>query len=322
MKKNVLIDPYMFYIKDEKHIKDSIDFFDAIAELCLMGNVSICIYKDIFEKINNRGINPFPIKISDIQDRNLKEKIVTMNNIFCGLLLKNFVCIDIDECKGEQEFRICPEELAEDSKYYELCSIILCQCYNEKVKFEDIVITNSINGKLVLGQEINVCCTCSCKTFDISLKVAEPNTLFSEEYWALHNIEKILSFNSELYVDNPVTVRGQHHNELQDKEIHCFADLKRKNKRVLAMLRSFGLSKIIFGKFRPDTSVSVGDIIKCSVTKGTEADIVQGEFYSYTGFQFDVDLYFPKGMGQALCNYTKNEFTYMKIEKLRTKLQM
>ena len=59
----ILIDPYMFELSDEKEIENNIDFFRRIIKLSEEHRICIVFYKDMIQRIHNREIQPFPIKL-------------------------------------------------------------------------------------------------------------------------------------------------------------------------------------------------------------------------------------------------------------------
>ena len=102
---NVLIDPKMFSLRTEDATRNNIDFFRNIIALCNSGHISVCLYKEIIDQLNEREIKPFPINIVDIKDSSLINALLQLNNSFVRTIMNNYVLVDIDECNGLQEFK-------------------------------------------------------------------------------------------------------------------------------------------------------------------------------------------------------------------------
>ena len=61
------------------------------------------LFQWMIEKMQKRAIQPFPIQLSMIQDKDLKSTIMQLNNSFSNALIRFVENIDIDECVGNQE---------------------------------------------------------------------------------------------------------------------------------------------------------------------------------------------------------------------------
>ena len=48
---NVLIDPTMLMLNDDKEIEDNIDFFRKVISLSNSRQISVCLYKEILDQI-------------------------------------------------------------------------------------------------------------------------------------------------------------------------------------------------------------------------------------------------------------------------------
>ena len=150
---NVLIDPYMFELTDEQEIRDNISFFLKIIKLSSVPEKEKCLrialYKGMVDRIQSRSIQPFPIQISKIEDRDLKSIILQINQSFSNILLESIESIDIDGCDGDQAFLVDGEEVTDD-KYYELFSTLLVPCYLNNLFLDQRILT----GKKSEGKHI------------------------------------------------------------------------------------------------------------------------------------------------------------------------
>jgi len=145
--------------------------------------------------------------------------------------------------------------------------------------------------------------------------------LMSGQQRAVEKLRSILKENKELFISSPQTIKGDHHNHIQSTDFNCYEQLAAKNKRVLNYLRYFGLSKIYFNEFAPDKSRETGTIKITKVDKGTGSDIVTAWLFGCDEFRILVELYFPRGIGDALQAYSDNgELSRMGMEELKTEL--
>lgn len=89
---SVLIDPYMFELSNEQEIRDNITFFMNVIKIASYPEkskrISIAVYSGMIEKMQKRAIQPFPIQLSMIQDKDLKSTIMQLNNSFSNALIR------------------------------------------------------------------------------------------------------------------------------------------------------------------------------------------------------------------------------------------
>lgn len=316
MSENVIIDPYMLNINEMELLETAMSFFRTLAELCQEQIITIGIYKSLYDKIENRETNPFPIPLNKYTNKQTKEEIIKFNQIFIEVIKPNIICIDIDECSGEQEFSSNYEELQEDDLYFELFCVLLRGCYGKEIIGHKII-TSKEQTNLNLSKNLEVSCQCMQKQYIREFLVCTPEDLFSERMKGKQKIKQLLHNNKIDYCESPEVEMGDHHNHLQNDSVKKFSDITRKNKRVLSQLRNFGLQKIIFADFYQQPSYEVGNIRNCLVRKTDQYDIVEGKLYSELGFAIAVKLYFPLEMGDALCQYTNGMFSYREITDLQ-----
>ena len=101
-------------------------------------------------------------------------------------------------------------------------------------------------------------------------------------------------------------------------DFNSYSELCAKNKRVLNYLRYFGLCKIIFADFSPDTTYEYGAIKIINVEETSDSDIVVGWLYGCLDFRVKVNLYFPKGIGGLLNKYFDGEMLQKEVHELLT----
>ena len=117
---NILIDPYMFELSSEKDICNNLTFFMDIIRLSQsLNDFSITVYKGMIERMQQRTIQPFPIKLAEIRDQELKNIILQINNSFANALIRTIESIDIDGCSGDQEFVVDGQEV-DDEHYFDI----------------------------------------------------------------------------------------------------------------------------------------------------------------------------------------------------------
>lgn len=321
MRRNVLIDPNMFDLHDETDIRDNLDFFHDVIELCNSGKLSVIVYQGLFEKIASWTYQPFPIDISKLRDSRLKSQIMILNHNFIQVMATGILCNDIDACHGSQDFRSVPD-LSDDSAYFELLNVMLSVCYNHKVRIDPYVLI----GTLARGQKdesrISLDCNCEAHDFHRSYEWHTPDYFEDEKDKAFHILQYAVANEKLRFVENPETVRADHHCPLQKKTIQKYQDISAKNKRVLNLLRYFGLYKLILSDYSVDSSYVPGMITVRNIRNGKDCEIVEGWLFCETGYKSHIELYFPVGIGRSICIYLSNMFSYKGVESLKTKLSV
>lgn len=325
MEENIFIDPYMFFVKDVADIEIQINFFHRIISLCNDNKIRICLYQGLYEEIQKRELYSFPICINEISDAKLKQEILILNNSFKKTMVNHFIPVDIEQCVGEQEFEILDEdkrlsEWNDNIRYYELFCIMLIPCYCKEREIADRILTCKYSQAISIDTILTLRCKCESKEFEKKYKFIDINAVESVEDRMFRKISDYVIAHSNLMCESPETIRGDHHNKIQNGEIDSYEDIARKNKRVLAMLRKFGLYRIIFTEFHEDASKPESDIVVIKVNEGNDSDIMEGWLYCYTGFKYKVELYFPKGLGTLLCTYCEKYLSYKKVEHLISRL--
>lgn len=325
---SVLIDPYMLELSDVQEIKDNISFFMKMIRLCTKTEndqrLHIVIYKGVIDKISQRTIQPFPINIEAIADYDLKNTILQINNSFNYALLKSIESIDIDECGGEQEFKIIDEnKMSEDDNYYEMFCTLLTPCYSKQADIDDRILTGIKKDGRHIGDNFQIQCSCFEHNY-------EKNYVFSGIDEFISDKEKVIEVlrekkrKKEIHVvDSVLADIGEHHNHVQadGKKFSTLNELSIKNKKVLKLLQNLGLFKIVFGRFTSQGVKAPGTMSIFSVDEKNTQDIVTVKFNAETGFQIITDLYFPKGIGQLLDDYfKKDQITYQNMSELADKM--
>lgn len=317
MMANVLIDPRMFMLQTEDDIRNNIDFFRNTIALCNSGQISVCLYKEIIDQLREREITPFPINIADIKDSSLIEALLQLNDSFVRTIMNNYVLVDIDECNGQQEFKTNKENLQNTSEYYAFFGMLLTPCYSE-TELSDKVFVGKTEEGVVQGEQVEIKCECEAHHYIKVFSWVSPYDYLSEQQKAIEDLRKIIK--KDLYVKSPEVKKGQHHNHIQKEDFDTYEELATKNKRVFNYLRHFGLYKIIFAEFAPDTKYEYGAIKIMNVKETPDSDIVEGWLYACLDFRIKVMLYFPKGIGVALSKYSNDELLQKGIEELVTSL--
>ena len=325
---SVLIDPYMFELSDAQEIKNNISFFMKMLKLCNKSDddekLRIAIYKGMLKRICQRTIQPFPINIQAITDSDLKNTILQINKSFNHALLESIESIDIDECSGEQEFKIIDENgIAEDDSYYEMFCMLLIPCYSKHEDIDDRILTGIKKDGRQIGDHFQIQCSC----FDYNYI---KQCMFSGIDEFISDKEKVIEFLKEKKRKKEITIVdivsaeiGEHHNHVQadGKKFSTLSELSIKNKKVLKLFQNLGLFRIVFGRFTSQGVKAAGTMTIYSISKKNTQDIVTVKFNAETGFQIITDLYFPKGIGQSLQDYfKKNQITYKNMSELVDKI--
>lgn len=320
MIKNVLIDPYMFELSEDQEIENNIRFFQEIIRLCKSNRILVFLYKDLYDRIWSGEVRPFPVDVSGLQDSKLKEQILIINANFRHALANWMRPVDVNDCFDGAIFTSGQPEIDEDPIYYELLSILMKSCYTPGFLFEKKILTGEKRRGLSIGAELDFNCTCKIKEFQRLYVFAGIDEFISTKDQAFFDLQdaainKKFSFRAE-----PTVVKGDHHNHIQSKYFDKFSELTRNNKRVLNLLRYFGLKRIIFEEFRYEPGKTVGSITVNQVEKVDTQDILHAYFFAETRFKYNVSLYFPVGIGADLATYLDGDFSYRNVENLKSLL--
>lgn len=325
---SVLIDPYMFELSNEQEIRDNITFFMNVIKIASYPEKSkripIAVYSGMVEKMQKRAIQPFPIQLSMIQDKDLKSIIMQLNNSFSNALIRFVENIDIDECDGNQEFVVRNDEkMIEDDHYFELLSTLLVPCYSETVDLDSKILTgNKENGKQI-GDTFELVCNCNIREYRKTCNFISVDDLVSDKDKVIQELKQKKK-SGGIPVSSTVTASiGSHHNHVQAnrKKFLELDDLSSQNKIVLRLLKELGLFRIIFGKFTPNGVKEIGTMSIQNVESKDSQDIVMVNFSAETQMVIETFLYFPKGIGELLKRYFKSEqLTYRAVENMIEKI--
>lgn len=326
---SVLIDPYMFELSNEQEIRDNIPFFMKVIKMASYPEKSeripIAVYSGMIEKMQKRAIQPFPIQLSMIQDKDLKNTIMQLNNSFSNALIRFVENIDINECSGNQEFVVSNDEkMTEDDHYFELLSMLLVPCYSENVELDSKILTgNKENGKQI-GDTFELVCSCYIREYQKTCKFISVDDFVSDKDKVIQELKQ-KKRNGGIPVSNTVRASmGSHHNYVQanKKKFSELDDLSSQNKIVLRLLKELGLFRIIFGEFTPNGVKIIGTMSIQNVDSKESQDIVTVKFSAETQMVIEAFLYFPKGIGELLKRYFKSEqLTYQAVENMIEKIK-
>lgn len=316
---SVFIDPAMLMLQDEDIIEKNIDFFRKIIALSNSRQISLCLYKEIIEHISTRQIYPFPININDVKNKELKEKLLLLNNSFTTSIMNNYQEVDIDNCQGSQEFTTDRKDYEERNEYYAFFGMLLTSCYASYNISDKILVGEKTKG-ILEGEQIIIYCNCESREYEKTYIWISPDDYLTEQQKAIEHFRAIIKGNNKLFVTSPEVKRANHHNHVQNTEFNCYEQLTAKNKRVFNYLRYLGLYRIIFENFAPDTSYEVGTIKIVKVDQTADSDIITGWFYGCVDFKTLVEMYFPKDIGTTLVAYAQGEISRIKMEELKTEL--
>lgn len=326
---SVLIDPYMFELSNEQEIRDNITFFMNVIKIASYPEKSkripIAVYSGLIEKMQNRTIQPFPIQLSMIQDKDLKNTIMKLNDLFSNALIRFVENIDIDECDGSQDFEVRNDEkIIEDEHYFELLCTLLVPCYSETVDLDSKILTGNKEKGKQIGDTFELVCICNTRKYQKTCNFISVDDLISDKDKVIQELKQKKK-NGEIRVSNTVAANiGSHHNHVQAdrKKFSELDELSIQNKMVLRLLKELGLFKIIFGRFTPNGVKVIGTMSIQKVDSKDSQDIVTVNFSAETQMVIETFLYFPKGIGELLERYFKSEqLTYQVVENMIEKIK-
>lgn len=321
---NVLIDPYMFELSSEQDICNNLSFFMEIIKLSQsLNGFSITVYKGMIDRMQKRAIQPFPIKLDEIRDQELKNTILQINNSFANALIRTIESIDIDGCSGNQEFMVDGQEV-DDEHYFELYSVLLIPCYSQNIYIDKRIITgNKIKGKQI-GDSFKLECGCKEHDYLQEYQFVGVGDLISAKDKVIRILKEKRKNGEIPIVDRVQAGMGDHHNHVQanGKKFDWLDELSTQNKSVLCLLQELGLFKIIFERFTSMGIRVTGTMSIRNVEEKEQQDIVSVKFSAETGMLIITSLYFPKGIGKVLHNYYSSEqLTYKNVSELIEKIQ-
>lgn len=325
---SVLIDPYMFELSSEQEILDNISFFMKIIKITSYKEynkrIPIAIYRGMVEKMQRREVQPFPIQITQIQDRDLKASINQLNKMFGNALIRSVESIDIDECGGDQEFSVRDDvEMVQDEHYFELLSTLLVPCYSKSTELDSRILTGNKKQGKQIGDSFELVCGCENHDYQRQYVFISVDDLISDKDKVIEELKRKRK-GGEIPVSNSVVaMMGSHHNHIQanKKKFSELEDLSAQNKAVLRLLKELGLFKIIFGAFSPNGVKAVGTMSVQGVASKETQDIVTVKFSAETQMVIETDLYFPKGIGELLGKYFNSEqLTYQEVKRIIEKI--
>lgn len=324
---SILVDPYMFELTDEKEIQNNIIFFRKLIKMSSNPDkskrMSIAMYKGMIDRIRSKPVQLFPIKLPEIEDKELKSIILKINASFVKTLMKDIENLDIDACNGNQDFFVEDKEFADDEKYYELLCTLLIPCYSKTTMIDERILTGYKVGGKDIGYNFVLTCNCTNENYCKRCEFVDVDEFISDKDKAIEEFKKMKKEGNIKCIDTIPAIKGDHHNKIQadGKKFKNLNDLSAKNKSVLLLLGKIGLFKVIFGRFCPKGNRRVGTMSIISVDEEKTQDIVNVKFTAETEMVLQTQLYFPKGVGKLLYKYFESEqLMYKSVEELIEKI--
>ena len=259
-------------------------------------------------------------RVRRLQDSKLKEQVLIINANFQHALANWMWPVDVNDCFDRATFTSGQAGIDDDPVYYELLSILMKSCYTPDFLFDNKILTGDKRCGLPIGAELAFNCTCEIKEFQSLYIFAGIDDFISTKDQAFFYLQDAAINKKFSFMTEPEVVKGDHHNHIQSKYFDKFSELTRNNKRVLNLLRYFGLKRIIFEEFRYEPGKTVGSITVNQVEKVDTQDILHAYFFAETRFKYNVSLYFPVGIGADLATYLDGDFSYRNVENLKSLL--
>lgn len=326
-----LIDPYMFELTEESEIKDNIQFFQSIINLCVdhrdpNNGISLVLYKGILNRMNERELQPFPINLGKINDSELKQILLQINNSFSNVLLNYIDEVELDDCPGEQSFSVSgtngeDERIKEDEHYFEMLYTLLIPCYRNNVNIDNQILTGYKKRGKQIGDSFTISCKCEAQTYSNQYIFVGIDSL-------IHLSDKLLKKLKQLKNESKIPIvervrastNGDHHNLVSSdgKRFQYLEQLSLKNKRVLQLLKCLGLYEVKFGRIETSQKkATTGFMSIINIEENKTQDILNVHFYSETGRTITTALYFPKGVGRIIHDYfDRKQLTYQNVKTL------
>lgn len=319
---NILIDPYMFDLTDEKEIHKNVAFFMDVINLCMDQNndYTVAIYKDMYERIIRMHLQPFPISLNLIRDSELRATVKEINKLFVRVMLPSIENMDIDACTGDQEFDIVDDvDIKEDDLYFDMLYMLLIPCYKKEKAIDNRILTGEKEKGKHIGEEFQIKCSCTEKQYEKKCCFVGIDTLIADKDKAVRALKQKKE-KGEIPVGEIVpAVIGDHHNHVEpnEKKFETLDELSLDNRNVLELLQELGLCKVIFGRFSPHGTKQAGTMRILNVSQKETQDILTVKFNAVTGFYLETELYFPKGVGNLIYTYFQGEqLVYKNVSEL------
>lgn len=330
---SVLIDPYMFEMTDEGEIRNNIPFFQAIIHICKYPNTNnhrpIILYKGMLDRMNQRVLQPFPIKVDGISDPELKQTLLQINSMFNNALSNYIETVELDGCSGEQNFSVSGEdkdieEFKDDEHYFEMLYTLLIPCYKKEISIDDRIITGSKSNGKQIGYEFTIICNCLTCNYEKKCEFVGVDDLIPLQEKLIKKL-KTMKKQGKIPVADSVraSTNGDHHNHVSSggKKFSYLSELSLRNRLVLQLLRQLGLFEVKFGEFRQETGKQAGIMNILTVEEHETLDILNVRFFAETGFGILTALYFPKGVGKIVHDYfERGQLTYQNVNQLVEKI--
>ena len=311
---NVMIDPAMYTIIDAGIIIESLRFYKDVIQLCQNGVIRVCLSRTLREKLFSYKRCPFPINLSIIEDKNDREIANSINTLFLKTILNHECDVEIDNCKGNQEFLIFDidskniDKNSLDESTQEMLWILLRRCYSKHP-----VIDNRVLSNINVGIKIIEKCSCQdISTFSQEIEFVDTSVFIDETIISKEELCRIIKKGKIEVVPNPpVETDGTHHLGTLQKKPKSLKDLSRNSKTVLKILAAkFGLSKIHLRDYSSGSLYEVGTLELIEYTNNSDVGMITCNLYCDDGKKRKCQLYFPVEITELLYKSFKSKISY------------
>ena len=326
---NIVIDPKMFSLTEEKQIESNLEFYLILFDLIQKGKIRVCIYPEVeklLEGVTAKGTYfppPFPIDPNDISNPQTKQTCEGINNMFARVIVNQRSDLEIFDCGGKMDYHL-NSEYADDTDLKNLGGYLLTNCYSSRLNTEKVC-NKIVSGKKEDGQMIrttNMTVHCSCdiiSEFSDTFSFVWPDALLSPRDSAIETLTKMYSNHQFEFCANPIfQTDGDHHFYGQSTPPKKYSDLSRANRSVLKHLQYFGLMKVHFHEASEGFSGRVGEIkVLESYDPHQSSRIVEGWLLGETNSSVKVDLYFPELVGELIVKSVGKSWNLNAIRNLK-----
>ncbi len=322
------IEPSALYYQNASSANDEsiLDFLNCFEELIQTLGENQCkfVVDSIIAQhlIDSSGQLLIPLPIDGISNREIREKILRLQQAFSSIVNPLVVCIETNACSIEnsENIRIEPNEnsFIEDKYYNDFFHSIIAQCYSPDNEVNSIVTIP--NFTKLMEPRLRVECSCANGSFDKMFGIIDFTKLIDHRVRYRHQLSDLIRTVSKSKKEDIDIVQASHEPIIGNTILKRYSQIDGIYRRVFDILLKFGLVKIDFREWGGHSGIR-GSIHNCSVTHDSSNthDIVTG-WLIIDDKSCKVIMNLPLNIGECLCGIFGNKLCYSELIELSTTL--
>ena len=309
----------------EKMVTQFLDDFEYMLRTLNNGNYKFAIDGIIAKHlIDNSGEILIPLKLSQIQNENLRAQINRLQQTFLSVMNPLAVYLETNPCSIENDcINILPEDncaLLSQNYYCDFFHSILGECYRDTDQIiESILIMTRFTN--IIGDRIQLKCQCKCNNINKFLNCISVDSLVDERYDAKLELMSMLKTVVPISPDEISVVQAAHAPVIGNTVISKYSDIPFKYRSVLNILLRFGMKKIEFRDWKSHTGQK-GSLHNCSIIENTGdpvCDIIEG-WLIIEDRSCKCKMYFPKNIPSLILKTIGDKINYCEVVSLAEEL--